>query len=258
MMNSIIKENKNGKKSYKLWSVLFWIGVWQIVSMVISQEMLIASPVSVVKRLFELAVTGDLWYSVLYTFTKIMGGYFIAMALSVLFAALSSRWNIVHDLLAPLMSLMKSTPVASITILILIWVSSKNLSLILGIIMVLPIMYSNILSGIKNTDKKLLEMAEVFRIPLARRIRYIYIPQVMPFFRTACKLSLGICWKAGVAAEVIGRPKGSIGDMLYQAKVYLETPDLFAWTLIVVIISILLEKLLMWLLDLIIHQMEVS
>lgn len=108
--------------------------------------------------------------------------------------------------------------------------------------MVLPILYDNVLAGILGMDKKLLEMAQVFRVPFGRRLRYIYVSQVLPFFRAGCTIALGLCWKSGIAAEVIGMPKGSIGERLYQAKIYLDTPDLFAWTLVIILISLLFEK----------------
>ena len=86
-------------------------------------------------------------------------------------------------------------------------------------------------------------MARVFRIPAARRIRYIYLPQVLPYFLSACTVALGLSWKAGVAAEVIGMPEGSIGEQLQQAKIYLNTPDLLAWTVVIVLVSLGFEKL---------------
>ena len=110
---------------------------------------------------------------------------------------------------------MKSTPVASFTILCLIWIPSRNLSVFISFVMVFPVIYTNVLEGILSTDPQLLEMAEIFRLPLSRRIRYIYLSQVMPYFRSACTISIGMCWKSGIAAEVIGMPKGSIGEKLY-------------------------------------------
>ena len=115
--------------------------------------------------------------------------------------------------------------------------------------MVLPIIYTNVLDGIGAVDKNLLEMAEVFQVPAGRRLRYIYISQVLPFYRSGCSIALGLCWKSGIAAEVIGIPDHSIGEHLYNAKVYLDTPDLFAWTLVIVLISIAFEKLFLTVLD---------
>ena len=128
----------------------------------------------------------------------------------------------------------KTIPVASFIIFVLIWFSSQNLAVLISFLMVLPVIYTNVLDGIRATDPQLLEMAQVFQIPTARKIRYLYVPQVMPFFQSGCSVALGLCWKSGIAAEVIGMPQGSIGEKLQQAKVYLDTPDLFAWTLVII------------------------
>ena len=145
---------------------------------------------------------------------------------------------------------------ASFIILVLIWVPSRNLSVVISFLMVFPVMYTNLLKGIESTDRNLLEMAQVFRISLPRRIRYIYVSQVLPFFRAGCSVALGLCWKAGIAAEVIGIPEQSIGEMLYNAKIYLNTPDLFAWTVVIVMISLLFEKLFLAGIDWCVAQLE--
>ena len=146
------------------------------------------------------------------------------------------------------MGVIKSIPVASFVILVLIWVPSRNLSVVISFLMVTPIVYSNVLGGISSMDKKLTEMADIFAVPFPRRLRYLYLPQVAPFFRSACAVGLGLCWKAGVAAEVIGLPAGSIGEALYTAKVYFQTGDLFAWTAVILILSMLSERIVLWLL----------
>ena len=115
--------------------------------------------------------------------------------------------------------------------------------------MVFPPVYLNVLEGICRTDRRLLEMVRVFRVPLGRRLRGIYLPQVMPYFRTAVSLGLGLCWKAGAAAEIIGLPAGSMGERLYTAKVYFQTADLFAWTVTIVAVSVAFERLFLALVD---------
>lgn len=231
-----------GKTKVRLWAVLFWLAVWELVARMIGQEILLVSPVAVVCRFLELAVTAGFWRSVAFSFSHIVCGFLLALSAGILLAALSFASSFVRDLTAPVMAVIKATPVASFVILILIWVSSRNLSIVISFLMVLPVVYTNILEGIRSTDSSLLEMAKVFQVPFGKRLRYIYVSQVMPFFRTACSLSLGLCWKAGVAAEVIGIPDGSIGEKLYEAKVYLETPDLFAWTLTIILLSAGFEK----------------
>ena len=148
-----------------------------------------------------------------------------------------------------MVAVIKAVPVASFIILALVWLNSRSLSLFISALMVFPPVYLNVLEGIRRTDGQLLEMARVFRVPFSRRLRYIYLPQIMPYFRTAVSLGLGLCWKAGAAAEVIGLPAGSVGERLYTAKVYFQTPDLFAWTVTIVAVSVLFERLFLFLTD---------
>lgn len=236
--------NDRTKKKYRIiriLAVLFWVGIWQIASMWLGQEILLASPVSVLKKLSELIFTVDFWQSIGFSFGRIIFGFTLAVVLGILLGIAAYVSEVVEILLNPLISVIKSTPVASFIILCLIWIPSRNLSVFISFLMVLPVIYTNILTGIRQTDRQLLEMADVFEISMRRRIGYIYFSQVLPYFVTACRLSLGMCWKAGVAAEVIGVPSGSLGEKLYHAKIYLNTPELFAWTIVIIVISVLFE-----------------
>ena len=138
---------------------------------------------------------------------------------------------------------------ASFIILALVWLDSGQLPLFIAFLMVFPTVYLNLLEGVRQTDRKLLEMARVFRVSPARRLTGIYLPQVLPYFRSAASLGLGLCWKAGIAAEVIGLPAGSMGERLYTAKIYYQTPDLFAWTAAIVAVSAAFERLFLKLVD---------
>ncbi|HIV47129.1 MAG TPA: ABC transporter permease subunit [Candidatus Acutalibacter stercorigallinarum] len=217
--------------------------------MALNQKILLVSPVQVLARLWQLLPQGEFWSAVGFSFLRITLGFLLACVVGTALGVLASRFRVVRDLCAPLMATVKSIPVASFIILVLVWVPSRNLSVVISFLMVAPIVYQNVLGGISNMDHKLTEMADVFQVPFARRLRYLYLPQVAPFFRSACAVGLGLCWKSGVAAEVIGLPDGSIGERLYEAKVYLDTPDLFAWTLVIVLVSIAFEKLFLFLLD---------
>lgn len=224
-------------------SVLFAIALWQIGAMALKKEILLASPVTTAGRLFSLIFEPDFWGAVSFSFFRIILGFALSLAAGIILAVISSRFHIAEVLLWPFITVIKSTPVASFIILCLVWLSSMNLSVFISFLMVLPVVYSNVLQGIKTTDIKLLEMARVFRVTPVKKALYIYLPHLKPYILSACSVSLGLSWKAGIAAEVIGIPTGSIGEKLYQAKVYLSTPDLFAWTVVIIVISILFEKL---------------
>lgn len=222
--------------------MLFWLALWQLGALAINQRIILVSPLQVLERLAELAPTLGFWSVIGYTLLRISIGFLLGMTVGTVLAALSARFRRVEELFAPVLLAIKSIPVASFIILALILFSSKSLSVLISFLIVLPIFYSNILSGIRATDPQLLEMAQIFRIGTFRCVRYIYIPQVFPYFRSACGSAVGLAWKSGIAAEVIGMPDGSIGEQLQQAKVYLNTPDLYAWTLVIVVVSLVCEK----------------
>lgn len=205
--------------------------------------LLLCSPVKAVARLFALASTAAFWATVGRSAAHIFGGFLLSCALGVVCAALAARYRLLRRLLAPLAAAIKAVPVVSFIILTLVWMSADELPLFIAALMVFPVIYGNVLTGILETDRELLEMAWVFEVPGSRVLRGIYLPQVLPYFRTACSLALGLCWKSGAAAEVIGLSDGTIGERLQTAKVYYETADLFAWTLVIVLLSLAFEKL---------------
>ena len=227
-------------------AIAFALMLWQAAAMALSQRLLLVSPIQVAVRLGSLLLEGSFWRTVLYSFLRIEAGLLLGLFAGAVLAAAAARFSLLEILIWPFMTAVKSVPVASFIILSLIWLGASGLSVFISFLMVLPIVYFNVLEGMKSTDRKLLEMAEVFAIPWGRRMRYLYLPQVKPFLLSACRTALGISWKAGIAAEVIGIPDGSIGERLYEAKIYLDTADLFAWTLVIVLLSALFEKLFLW------------
>ena len=211
--------------------------------------LLLASPLSALERLFTLAGTAAFWRAVLASAAHSLGGFLLSCALAVVLAALSARFSCVEELLAPLVAVIKAVPVASFIILALVWLPSRSLAFFISALLVFPPVYLNVLEGVRRADAPLLEMARVFRVPFSRTLRGIYLPQVLPYFRSAVSVALGLCWKAGTAAEVIGLSGGSIGERLYTAKVYFQTPDLFAWTAVIVLLSVGFEKLFLLAVD---------
>ena len=245
---------KTEKLQIRPWAVLCWLLVWQVGSMVMNAvypygHVLLASPLAALVRLGELAGTRAFWGAVAWSSFRILGGFLAACVLAVLFAACSARWRVVRELLAPLVAAVKAVPVVSFIILALVWLSARSLPPFIAALMVFPPVYLNVLSAISHTDRELLEMARVFRVPFSRQLTGIYLPAVLPAFRSSVSLALGLCWKAGVAAEVIGLPNGSMGERLFHAKVYLLTEDLFAWTAVIVAVAVLFEKCFLAVMD---------
>ena len=231
------------------WAVIFWLLAWQMLSMQIGQEILMVSPVVAGKRLIQLLPEVHFWSTVLHSTERIMGGFLLGALTGNGVAVLAFRHRKVEELCYPMVCVMKSTPVASVIILLLMWMSSGNLSVGIVFLMTFPILYTNVLEGLQQMDPKLTELAEVFELPKWVRVRWLAIPQLLPYVRAGCALGIGLAWKAGTAAEVIGISGGTIGEKLYQAKIYLETADLLAWTIMILVMSYLFEKLFLGILD---------
>ncbi len=231
-------------------AILFWIVVWQAVSMLIGEEILLASPLRVGKTLLHLLQQADFWGVCWISFARIVCGFFFAVLCGILMAVVASCSKLVRTLLAPLMLLVKAVPVASFIILVLLWTGSQGLSVVISFLMVLPVIYTNTLEGVLHTDEQLLEMAKVFHLRWHQKLRAIYLPDVLPYFSSACSISIGLGFKSGIAAEVIGLPDGSIGEKLYQAKIYLSTGEVLAWTIVIVLLSVCFEHLIRYLLRL--------
>lgn len=238
-------ENKTRKQTGKILAALFALLVWQLAAMTVNLKILLVSPIEVAVRLTTIWKTEGFFDSIWFSFYHIAGGFFIALVLGVALAALAGRFEWVETLLWPFLITVKTVPVASFVVICLIWLSADNLSVFISFLIVLPVVYSNVLEGIKSEDMGMLEVGTVFRMPFMRRLAYIHLPQLKPFILSACSTALGMAWKAGVAAEIIGTSDGSIGKQLYYSKICLDTDDLLCWTLIIVIISVLFEKLFM-------------
>lgn len=223
--------------------ILCWLLVWAIVSRIIQNRILLAGPIETLQAFCKLVTTGPFWNACLGTILRIAIGYMAGMLLGILLAVISAGRLWLEEILAPLITLMKAVPVASVVVIFLIWWGSGNLVVAISFFMALPNFYLNSLEGIRSTDQKLLEMAKVFAMPARNRFFYIYRPALRPFWDSAIKLSVGMSWKAGVAAEVIGLPERAIGEQLYMSKIYLETDKVFAWTLVIILLSQLFEKL---------------
>lgn len=231
-------------------AVLLALLLWQLAAAGLGEKLLLPSPVTVAGRFFALILEKDFWKVLSFTFLRIAGGFFLGFGAGTLLAVLAGHFRPAEILLRPYMVTVKTVPVASFIVISLIWLSSRKLSVFISFLMVLPIVYNNLLEGIKSTDPKLLEAASLFRMKPWRRFRYITLPAVRPQLTAAAKTALGLSWKAGIAAEIIGIPDGSVGEQFYQAKIYLNTVDLFAWTVTVVLVSVLFEKLILFLLEL--------
>ena len=237
------------KKINGLPALIFWAAVWYLAALAMGNPLLLPTPAQVLVCLAKLSATAAFWQTVAVSIGRILLGVVLAVALAVMLAIVTSVSSLLEALIDPAMTAIRATPVASFTILVLIWLDRDWVPVLICGMMVLPVVYGSVSAGIRTVDVQLLEMAKVSRLPRLRTLRRIYVPSVMPFFRTSCCSALGLGWKAGIAAEVLTVPKQSMGRMISEAKLYLMTEELFAWTLAVVLLSLLLQKLMLRLME---------
>ena len=224
--------------------LLFWIALWGAAAYYINQPLLLPSPVAVLVRILALLFIPDFWLITGLSLLRITVGIFAAIILGCILAVITASGGFFDDLLSPIKTITKVTPVASFILLVLIWLDRDIVPAIISAVMVLPVVWNNVETGLQNIDKRLLEMARVYKLNHRTKMKRIIGPSIMPYFRSAAQTSIGIGWKAGIAAEVLTVPAHSIGKMIADSKLYMETIDLFAWTLVVIMISLVIEKVL--------------
>lgn len=220
----------------------FWLILWQIAHELIDNDLFLPSPIQTVKTLTLLVAKGETWKTVGMTLLRIFGGFAAGMVVGTLLGAVTAASKLLRDLFRPLMTIIKSTPVASFIILALVLIPTGIVPSFTAMLMVIPVFWSNVYTGVLSADEKLLEMADIFNMSKKRRVLDIHIPSAVPFFRSAFSAGIGLAWKAGVAAEVICVTRDSIGKQLHESKIYFETENLFAWTVLVIVLSLAFEN----------------
>ena len=213
--------------------------------MAVGSGLILAGPIDAGMALMRLLPTGAFWSHVGFSAARIMGGALAAYAAAFACAAAAHRWQAVRTLLHPALTAIKGTPVACVVVILLVWVGSRNVSAIAVFLMALPGMYFPVLTGLDELNAKQRELFSVFGAGRTTHLLALVWPGILPYVTAASSTVLGMSWKAGVAAELIGVPTGSMGERIYQAKLLLETADLFAWTIAVVLISWLFERVVL-------------
>ena len=223
--------------------ILFWLSVWQLLAWKVGKELLLPSPYRVLLRLGELIVTANFWSSIFFSILRVVIGIAVALLAGTLLAVVTSKWKPLYHIVAPFITVVRSTPVASFILLFWLWLGADKLPAVICLLMVFPIAWSAASDAIAALDKGLVEVCKIYRLPLSKKLRYFYVPSFFPYFLSACKTSIGLAWKAAVAAETLVVSPHSIGRHLFNTKITLETPELFAWTLVVIILSLAIETL---------------
>ena len=226
----------------------FWFAVWEALDRIADNRLILASPIRTLQALCEQVVRADFWVIVGASFGRITLGFLLSFVGGFMLALAAHRSRLFREFVDPIMSLLRTIPVASFIILLLIWVGNQALTVFLAFFIVLPLIYTNMISGFESVDPQMVEMGRVFGLSKWRMFLYVYRPAFMPFLISSSKISLGMTWKSGIMAEVLATPAPSIGKMMNTARTFLNTPDLLAWTVVVMVCSWAFEQVFMWLL----------
>lgn len=222
----------------------FWALVWVFASMLVGSELLLPGPWKVICTLSELVLTADFWRAAGLTLLRIFAGMVIGVVLGSVIAVLTCASVWCDRILSPAVKVVRAAPVASFILLVLLWVATGRVPVVISALMVLPVIWGNVAKGIRSADPQLLEFAVAYRFSRGKTARLVYLPAAAPYFAAGVETSLGLAWKAGVAAEVLCHPKLAVGTGVYLSYMNLETPELFAWTLVVILLSFLVESVL--------------
>ena len=225
-------------------ALVFWIVLWYLAANMVGKELILPSPFAVWHSFVNLVTTADFWKSTFLTLLRIISGYILGVLLAIILAVATCSSKLLDTLLSPVIKMVRATPVASFIILALLWMGKNMVPGLIVTLMVVPIVWENIIVQYEHVDVQLLEMAEAYRFSIWKKFRYIYVPSVLPGFMAGCVTAMGLAWKSGIAAEVLAQPSIAIGTNLYYSKIYLETADLFAWTMVVILLSLGIEKLI--------------
>lgn len=220
----------------------FWIFVWQMLALAVRRALVLPTPLAVAKTLLALLGEGEFYLVCLWSLGRIFAGLLIGLLAGVLLAACCAASRLADALVSPVISVIKATPIASVIILMLYVIGKSAVPMVATLLMVIPIVFMNVRRGIGAVPESMREVAAVYGFGRGKRMRYLILPSVLPYFAAACRSALGLAWKAGIAAEVICTPALSIGNALHDAKIYLESEALYAWTIVVVLLSVLIEK----------------
>ncbi len=239
MKNSITKETKRVTKKINIF--IFWMLVWELCSLFINKPILMPSPIEVLKVLSILMKKVYFWESIFNSIVRVIIGLVLSISVGMLVGVTAGLNKFIEELLEPLMVAIKATPVMSIIIIALVWFKSSNVAIFTTILICFPIIYTNVLQGIRSVDIDLIQMANVYKVKNKYVIKHIYLPSIKPYIISGILMCLGIGWKVSVASEILSTPRYSIGLNLLNAKATLETAELFAWTIVVVLLSFIFE-----------------
>ena len=219
--------------------------LWSIMYKVIGEPIILPSIGQTFDALFKLFSTEKFYIAISNTLLRTFASYFISLILAIIFSILASIYNPIEKLMNPFVVIFKVVPTMSVILLSILWVNSFMTPILVSFIIIFPLLYTSFLDSIKGVDKKLVEMAKIYNVSKTKIIKSLYIPEIMPSFFTALRNTLSLNLKLIIASEVMAQTARSIGIYMQEAKMYIETAELLAWTITAILIGALFELIIL-------------
>ena len=223
--------------------ILFWLSVWQVCAIIVDNSYFFPTVFETCSALFAILSSVSTYKIVALTLLRVMLGLILGIFFGCCLAVISNRFTVVRTTVSPLVSIIKSTPVATFIIILYVIMRGDLLPVFIAFLMVLPLIWQNLIDGYDSIDKNLSEVCDAFQFSYSKRFKYLILPALLKYLVPAVITASGLAWKAEISAEIIVNTVDSIGEMIYDAQYAFDTPRAFAWTLIIIFMSIILEVL---------------
>lgn len=239
-MKDFITKNK----IINIFAAFFWLSVWEIFSLIVNREIYLPSPIATFKALYSLLLSLDTYIAILYSSYRTTIGFFFSCILGIMLGSVCGVNDVLYNIFRPFINTIRALPIISIIIITLLWFSDTNVPIFVTFLMSFPIIWTNTVTGVHQTDEKLLQMCEIYKIKKSRVIKSVYMNTALPYIKSSMISALGMGWKVTSAAEVLSLPRYAVGSNLYDMKITLQIPELFAWTFIIILLSYFFENIL--------------
>lgn len=225
-------------------SVALLIVLWELASLMMGSDQILPGPWTTLCATLKLFTEKEFIKIVGSTVLRGLAGFAIAVAAGVLTGILGGLSSTFHAFMKPWVVVIRSTPVVAFVLLALIWMNSNSVPVFIGILTMFPMVYLNMVEGIRSVDPKMVEMARFYKVGGGRLVREVYLPAIEPFAVSGISSAVGIGWRAIVVGEVLSVPQYGIGTVMHSAQTFLQVDLLIAWTLVTILFGALFERLI--------------
>lgn len=232
------------RTSFYILGILFIILVWVFASIIVNNDIIIPSFKSVSESLLNLLKEGSTYLSILNTIIKLVVVLIVSVVLAFILAMISYRFEWFSSFVTPVITLLRTIPVATISIILLLMIGNKRAPYFICSLVVLPILYESFLASLKGISKGIIEETKMLSNVTPYIIYKVYLPIIGPYLISSIIASLGLGLKVMVMAEFISQTPKTIGYSLNEEKMFLEIDNVFAWTIILILFMLIVEFVL--------------